>query len=163
MKCLAMYSPGCYIGSDEIDQDLRNICLLVDSHRWHHLHLDNTTWLDTTWHLPTVVTHEFVPAADLGVAVVLVNGWPVVTSVQESSVAAEDDKVEVGGVITHINDVSVVGATTTEKMLGLINKGRRKPISMQVTKCFDNNKEELFPSIVPHLKSVGIDVEELQR
>ena len=108
-----MYSPSCYIGSDEIDQDLSNICLLVDSHRWHHLHLDNTTWLDTTWHLPTVVTHEFVPAADLGVAVVLVNGWPVVTSVQESSVAAEDDKVEVGDVITHINDVSVVGATTT--------------------------------------------------
>ena len=88
----------------------------ADRHRWEHLALDNTSWLDVTWQLPPVVRHEFVPASDLGVAVVLVSGWPVVTSVLETSVAAEDDKVEVGDIVTHINDVSVVGATTMEKI-----------------------------------------------
>ena len=37
--------------------------------------------------------HEFVPASDLGVWVVLAQGRAVVTRVAEASVAAEDGKV----------------------------------------------------------------------
>ena len=65
--------------------------------------------------------------------------------------------------ITHINGVSLIGETNTDKMLSLISKGRRKPISMTVTKCFNAKLERLYPPIVPLLKSVGLDVDEIYR
>ena len=65
--------------------------------------------------------------------------------------------------ITHINGVSLIGETSTDKMLSLISKGRRKPISMTVTKCFNAKLERLYPPIVPLLKSVGLDVDEIYR
>lgn len=72
-------------------------------------------------------------------------------------------QVQVGDVITHINGVSLIGEKSTDKMLSLISKGKRKPISMTVTKCFNVASERLYPPIVPLLKSVGLDVDEIYR
>ena len=83
--------------------------------------------------------------------------------VQPGSVAAEDDKVEVGDVVTHINQESVVGASNTDKLLGLISKAKGKPILLTVTKCFDLETRELSSALLPLIKSAGIDVEDLQR
>merc|ERR1712098_856746 len=94
---------------------------------------------------------------------VLVQGWAVVTNVQETSVAAEDDKVEIGDIITHVNGVSVVGSSSTEKMVNLISDSKRKPVTLTVTKCFDTDSYQLFPPIVPLLKTAGLHVEDLQR
>lgn len=65
--------------------------------------------------------------------------------------------------ITHINGVSLIGEKNTEKMVSLISKGKRKPISMTVTKCFNVTTERLYPPIVPLLKSVSLDVDEIYR
>ena len=104
-----------------------------------------------------------VPTSDVGVNVVLVLGWSVVTSVLPGSVAAEDDKVEVGDIVTHINQESVVGASNTDKLLGLISKAKGKPILLTVTKCFDVETRELSSPLLPLIKAAGIDVEDLQR
>ena len=40
------------------------------------------SWLDLAWTRPLELNHEFVPASDLGVWVVLAGGRAIVTSVQ---------------------------------------------------------------------------------
>ena len=65
--------------------------------------------------------------------------------------------------ITHINGVSLIGEKSTDNIVSLISKGKRKPISMTVTKCFNVTTGRLYPPIVPILKSVGLDVDEIYR
>lgn len=162
-RCLAIYPPDTYLGCQELEDEISCVMEGVDSAFLGNLNLDRNNWLDISWHLPQEQVYEFVPASDLGVWVVLAQGRAVVTWVTEASVAAEDGKVEVGDVITHINRVSLIGEKSTDKMLSLISKGKRKPISMTVTKCFNVTTERLYPPIVPLLKSVGLNVDEIYR
>ena len=148
---------------EEVREEVMRLAGLLDSNTWQELSLQSSVWLDQTWELPTQELLEFVPSLDLGVHVILVQGWPVVTKVQQGSVAAEDDKVEVGDIVTHINRESVVGAGNTDKLLGLISKAKGKPILLGVTKCFDLETSELSPALLPLIKAAGIDVEDLQR
>ena len=148
---------------EEVREEVITLAGLLDTTTWQELSLQSTVWLDHTWDLPTQEVLEFVPSLDLGVHVILVQGWSVVTLVQPGSVAAEDDKVEVGDIVTHINQESVVGASNTDKLLGLINKAKGKPILLSLTKCFDLETSELSSPLLPLIKSAGIDVEELQR
>ena len=161
--CLGMFPVTTFLGHKDYQQRLLQFSKKIDRVTWSCLHLDDAEWLDLSWDQPTQVTHELVPSCDLGVSVTLLEGWPLVTHVQESSVAGEDGKVEVGDVILQINGVNVVGSKTVEKLLNLISKGKRLPMKIKVTKCFDHKSAELFPPLIPFLKSVKIDVEELQR
>ena len=160
---LGMYPPSTLLGTPSGSQATLSLARSVDRHSWTGLDLTNWCWLDMTWTLPVEESHELVPASDLGVYITLVEGKPVVTSVQAGSVAAEDDKVEVGDVITHINDECVMGMNSTDKICRLLNKGKGKPITIKVTKSFDPASQEIFPPLVPLLKKINIDVEELQR
>ena len=148
---------------EEVREEVTRLAGLLDTNTWQELSLQSSVWLDHTWDLPNQEVLEFVPSLDLGVHVILVQGWPVVTMVQPGSVAAEDDKVEVGDVVTHINQESVVGASNTDKLLGLISKAKGKPILLTVTKCFDVETRELSSPLLPLIKAAGIDVEDLQR
>ena len=148
---------------EEVREEDSRLAGLLDTNTWQELSLQSSVWLDHTWDLPNQEVLEFVPSLDLGVHVILVQGWPVVTLVQPGSVAAEDDKVEVGDVVTHINQESVVGASNTDKLLGLISKAKGKPILLTVTKCFDVETRELSSPLLPLIKAAGIDVEDLQR
>ena len=148
---------------EEVREEDSRLAGLLDTNTWQELSLQSSVWLDHTWDLPNQEVLEFVPSLDLGVHVILVQGWPVVTMVQPGSVAAEDDKVEVGDVVTHINQESVVGASNTDKLLGLISKAKGKPILLTVTKCFDVETRELSSPLLPLIKAAGIDVEDLQR
>ena len=160
---LGMYPSSTLLGTPAGSQAILAMARSVDNHTWTDMDLRNLCWLDTTWKLPLEERHELVPTTDLGVYITLVEGKPVVTSVQVGSVAAEDDKVEVGDVITHINDESVLGMNSTDKICRLLNKGKGKPISIKVTKSFEPASQEIFPPLVPLLKRINIDVEELQR
>ena len=148
---------------EEVREEVTRLAGLLDTNTWQELSLQSSVWLDHTWDLPNQEVLEFVPSLDLGVHVILVQGWPVVTLVQPGSVAAEDDKGEVGDVVTHINQESVVGASNTDKLLGLISKAKGKPILLTVTKCFDVETRELSSPLLPLIKAAGIDVEDLQR
>ena len=80
------------------------------------------------------------------------------------SVAAEDGKVERGDVITHINGTNVTGPSqSVDKLVSLVSKAKGKPITMKVTKCFDASKGHIYSAVLPLLKSLGIDTEELRR
>jgi len=163
ISTLGMFPPALFLGSPSGNLAILSMARCLDNHTWTVLDLGNWCWLDTTWELPVEERHELVPAADLGVYITLVEGKPVVISVQAGSVAAEDNKVEIGDVITHINDDSVLEMNSTDKICQLINKGKGKPIAIKVTKAFNPFKQEIFSPLVPLLKRINIDVEELQR
>ena len=79
----------------KVREEMVRLARLLDSTTWQDLSLNCTVWLDVTWHLPAQDLLEFVPSLDLGINVVLVQGWPVVSTVLPGSVAAEDDKVSI--------------------------------------------------------------------
>ena len=160
---LGMYPSYTLLGTQAGSQAALALARSADSQPWTGIDLANWSWLHVTWKLPVVECHELVPASDLGVYVTLVEGMPLVTNVQAGSVAAEDDKVEVGDAITHINTECVIGMNSTDKICKLLNKGKGKPIIIKVTKCFEHEKQEIFQPLVPLLKRINIDVEELQR
>jgi hypothetical protein len=137
ISTLGMYPPSTLLGTPAGSQATLSLARSADSHTWTGLDLHNWCWLDTTWKLPVEERHELVPTTDLGVYITLVGGKPVVTSVQGGSVAAEDDKVEVGDVITHINDECMIAMNSTDKICRLLNKGKGKPITIKVTKSFE--------------------------
>ena len=82
--CLGMYPPSAMLGSSDYQDKLVKMAARVDSTKWTKLMLSWDNWLDVTWDIPEEVIHEFVPTSDLGVCVVMVGGWPLVTSVQEA-------------------------------------------------------------------------------
>ena len=59
---------------------MARLARLVESLPWRRL--GGGSWLDLAWSRPLEVTHEFVPASDLGVWVVLAGGRAIVTRVQ---------------------------------------------------------------------------------
>ena len=59
---------------------MARLARLVEARPWRGL--GGGSWLDLAWSRPLEVTHEFVPASDLGVWVVLAGGRAIVTSVQ---------------------------------------------------------------------------------
>ena len=160
---LGMYPPNNLLGTPDGGRAALSLARTVDSHTWDYLQLNNWCWLDVSWSLPIEETHELVPSADLGVYITLVDGRPVVTNVQAGSVAAEDDKIEVGDVITHINNESVVGMNNTDKICRLLNKGKGKPVTIKVTKSFQPKTQELYPPLIRLMKSINLNIEELQR
>ena len=59
--------------------------------------------------------------------------------------------------------MSVVGEQSTDRLLELLSRGKLRPTEVRVTKCWDPAAGQLWPPLLPLLKSVGIDVEELHR
>ena len=59
---------------------MARLARLVEARPWRGL--GGGAWLGLAWSRPLEVTHEFVPASDLGVWVVLAGGRAIVTSVQ---------------------------------------------------------------------------------
>jgi len=149
------------------DQQIINFAEMLDEQGWQ-LDLENCCWLDCTLELPVRESHLLVPTADLGVYITMVSGKPIVTKVLRGSVAAEDGKVEIGDTITHINNQLVVNTENIsrdgmDRIFDLLGKSKGKPITLTLTKAWNHKKLELFPPIVPVLKQLRINVEDLQR
>ena len=73
-----------YLGSLELEAEVARVARLVEARPWRRLGggLGPGSWLDLAWTRPLELDHEFVPASDLGVWVVLAGGRAIVTSVQ---------------------------------------------------------------------------------
>lgn len=95
----AMYCPcDSILGNEILAEIFMSLLYAVDKISFH-LTLRNATFLDTTWHLGLYKSFEFVPCETLGISVGFAAGIPVVTGVDEGSVAGEDDKIQPGDVL----------------------------------------------------------------
>nr|XP_037272666.1 uncharacterized protein LOC119164555 isoform X1 [Rhipicephalus microplus] len=71
--------------------------------------LRNATFLDETWHLGLYHCFELVPCDTLGISIGFAAGVPVVTQVEEGSVAGEDGKIQVGDVLDDLYGEALKG------------------------------------------------------
>ena len=71
--------------------------------------------------------------------------------------------MEAGDVLTHLMATCLVGVESTDAICRLLTAAKGKPLTLGVTKAWDPTTRELFPALVPLLKKVGLDVEELQK
>ncbi|KAF3429268.1 hypothetical protein E2986_10204 [Frieseomelitta varia] len=136
--------------------------LLQSSKLNFKLDLRNCSFLDETWQLPECLALELVPCKNLGISVCFTKGRALIINLDKNSVAAEDDKVEIGDILDEIN-----GNAITSNTKGQLRKFMRKtmglPVSLYVIKRImrfqHRNKKtcELYAPIVHLIKSSGIE------
>ncbi|KOX68892.1 hypothetical protein WN51_06290 [Melipona quadrifasciata] len=140
--------------------------LLQSSKLNFKLDLRNCSFLDETWQLPECLALELVPCKNLGISVCFTKGRALIVNLDKNSVAAEDDKVEIGDILDEIN-----GNAITSNTKGQLRKFMRKtmglPVSLYVIKNTiqrimrfqHRNKKtcELYAPIVHLIKSSGIE------
>lgn len=130
--------------------------LLQSSKLNFKLDLRNCSFLDETWQLPECLALELVPCKNLGISVCFTKGRALIVNLDKNSVAAEDDKVEIGDILDEIN-----GNAITSNTKGQLRKFMRKtmglPVSLYVIKHRNKKTCELYAPIVHLIKSSGIE------
>ncbi|KAG0721062.1 hypothetical protein GWK47_047209 [Chionoecetes opilio] len=130
------------------------------SHINFDLRLENASFLDETWQLPVYQDHELVPCMDLGLYLGHVCGRAVVVKVEEGSVAAEDNKIEVGDIIAEAFGTCIHG-WRRGRVSALLRQNRGLPVSLRVIKGHMGGGA-VFPGVVPLLHRLHLDVDRLQ-
>ncbi|KAF4519860.1 hypothetical protein B566_EDAN005198, partial [Ephemera danica] len=127
------YFPGSILG-DEILGEIFLSVLLQCSKLKFQLDLNNAMFLDETWQIGLYRKLEIVPCKTLGICVGFVQGKGIVVNVEPASVAAEDEKVQVGDVIDEINGHPVI-ASVRGKLGSIMRQAAGKPISLALVKA----------------------------
>lgn len=110
-RCLlqGVYDPAnSILGNEILAEILLSLLYEVDKVSFS-FRLRNASFLDTTWQLGVYKAFEFVPCSDMGLSVRFASGHAVVTHVQEGSIAAEDDQVQVGDVLDELYGEAING------------------------------------------------------
>ncbi|XP_069979038.1 uncharacterized protein [Penaeus vannamei] len=160
MKCNeGIYEEDSIIG-DEILGEIFLSLLYQCSHLHFDLKLENASFLDETWQLPQYQEYELVPCMDLGVYLGHVSGRAVVVKVEDGSVAAEDNKIEVGDVIDEAFGICING-WRRGRVTALLRQKRGLPVTLKVIKGHYPNGS-VFPGVIPLLRRLHLDVDSLQ-
>ncbi|XP_076460306.1 uncharacterized protein LOC143293378 [Babylonia areolata] len=132
------YDPSSSIVRDDILIEIF-LSLLEEVQRiTFRLNLKNSSFLDETWELAELRDLEFVPCEVLGIQFQSVEGHFLVTDVEKTSVAAEDNKVQVGDILDEMFGHSLKGAKKSKvKELFQLYKGI--PVYASFIKAKDSN------------------------
>lgn len=131
------YDPNSSILRNDILTEIF-LSLLEEVHRiTFRLNLKNASFLDETWELAELRDHEFVPCDVLGIQFQSVDGHLIVTDVERGSVAAEDNKVQVGDILDEMFGHSLKGARKS-KVKELFQLYRGIPVYASFIKAKDS-------------------------
>lgn len=155
-----LYDESHSVLGDEILGEIFLSVLLQCSRLQFRLRLYNASFLDITWLLPHYVKLEFVPCKVLGVCACFVSGKAVIVGVESDSVAAEDDKIEVGDVLDELNGNHIT-STKRGKLSSIMRKASGQPIVVNLIKAHLPLTGDLFPPIRGLLKQALLDPDEL--
>ncbi|XP_021915109.1 uncharacterized protein LOC110827603 [Zootermopsis nevadensis] len=155
-----LYDETISILGDEILGEIFLSVLLQCSRLQFKLHLYNASFLDETWFLPHYLKLEFVPCKVLGICACFVSGKAVIVGIKSDSVAAEDDKIEVGDVLDELNGNHI---TTSKrgKLSSIMRKASGQPIIINVIKAHLSVTGDFFPPIICLLRQAHLDPDEL--
>uniref|UniRef100_T1IN51 RUN domain-containing protein n=1 Tax=Strigamia maritima TaxID=126957 RepID=T1IN51_STRMM len=123
------------------------------------LNVKNASFLDETWLLPIYQSYEFVPCYSLGIKIGYVRGRAIAVNVREGSVAAEDDKVEVGDILDEMYGESLY-LCKKWKIPDLLKHRRGMPIQLDIVKGHYTSGE-LYPPAASVLRQLGVNLENL--
>lgn len=152
---LEYYSNNSILG-DEILAEIFFSVLLQISKIYFRLNLRNASFLDDTWYLTECIIAEFVPCKSLGMSLCFTNGRALIVKIDENSVAAENEEVEIGDVLDEING-SVINSHTSGKLRKIMKHSTTRPLSLHIIKHRMKNSNTIYPPIVELIKNCGID------
>ncbi|XP_016913365.1 uncharacterized protein LOC107998546 [Apis cerana] len=130
--------------------------LLQSSKLNFKLNLRNCSFLDESWQLPECVALELVPCKSLGISVCFTKGRALIVNLDKNSVAAEDDKVEIGDILDEING-NAITSNTRGQLRKFMKKTVGQPVCLYVIKHRNKKTYELYAPIVHLIKSSGIE------
>ncbi|OAD61942.1 hypothetical protein WN48_05509 [Eufriesea mexicana] len=142
------YDKNSILGDNILGEIFLSV-LLLSSKLNFKLNLRNSSFLDESWQLPECLALELVPCKSLGISVCFIKGKALIVNLDKNSVAAEDDKVEIGDVLDEINENAITSNT----------KGQlRKFMEKAVGQPHRNKKTyELYAPIVHLIRNSGIE------
>ncbi|XP_012256436.2 uncharacterized protein LOC105686328 isoform X1 [Athalia rosae] len=149
------YEPHSILGDEILTQILLSV-LLQSTKLNFNLNLKNASFLDDTWQLPECSALELVPCKTLGISVSFIEGKALVVNLEENSVAAEDDKIEVGDVLDEING-NVITASAKGRLGKIMKRAIGRPISIHVVKHRYKQSRDFYGPIVSLIQSSGIE------
>ncbi|KAH0956017.1 hypothetical protein HN011_009694 [Eciton burchellii] len=149
------YDMKSILGDDILREILLSV-LLQCSKLNFKLNLRNATFLDNTWLMLRCVALELVPCKTLGISICFTNEKALIVNVDERSVAAEDNKVEIGDILDEIND-NVINGDSKGKLRKIMKKASGQPIMLHIIKCRTKQSRELYEPIISLIKSSGIE------
>lgn len=152
---LEFYAPGSILG-DAILGEIFLSVLLQLSRLTFKLNLRNANFLDETWQLPDCVALELVPCKNLGVSVCFTKGKALIIALDRKSVAAEDDKVEIGDVLDEING-NAITSRTKGKLRKIMKSAAGQPISLHIIKHRHRETNELYGPVANLMKGSGVE------
>lgn len=157
----SIYDENLSILGDEILGEIFLSVLLQCSRLQLKLCLYNASFLDDTWLLPQYMKLEFVPCKVLGICACFVSGKAVIVGIKSNSVAAEDDKIEVGDILDELNGIHI---TTSKqgKLSSIMRKASGQPVVMNIIKAHLPVTGDLFPPVIGLLRQAQIDPDELR-
>ncbi|XP_049853428.1 uncharacterized protein LOC126334821 isoform X5 [Schistocerca gregaria] len=156
-----VYTSGSIL-SDEIRGEILLSTLMPCSLLNFNLDLDNSSFLDHTWVLPSCITTEFVPCKALGLTLNFVGGRALIMHVKEGSVSAENGLIKTGDILDELNGVHVTNSTR-KKLASIMKKSIAKPITVRIIKAFLHEPDIIYPPILTLLLQAHLDPNELVR
>ncbi|XP_054000614.1 uncharacterized protein LOC128888039 isoform X1 [Hylaeus anthracinus] len=149
------YDKNSILGDDILGEIFLSV-LLQSSKLNFKLNLRNSNFLDESWELPECVALELVPCKSLGISVCFTKGKALIVNLDKNSVAAEDDKVEIGDVLDEING-NAITSNTKGQLRKIMRKSMGQPVSLHVIKHRNKATQEIYPPIVYLIKNSGVD------
>ncbi|XP_011253173.1 uncharacterized protein LOC105249421 isoform X1 [Camponotus floridanus] len=149
------YNLESILGDDILREILLSVLLQCSKFNFK-LNLRNAAFLDDTWQMPPCVVLELVPCKNLGISVCFTKEKALIVNVDEKSVAAEDNKIEIGDVLDEING-NVINGDSKGKLRKIMRKANGQPIILHIIKYRTKKSCQLYEPIVHLIKSSGIE------
>ncbi|XP_011700905.1 PREDICTED: uncharacterized protein LOC105457762 isoform X2 [Wasmannia auropunctata] len=149
------YNLKSILGDDILREILLSVLLQCGKFNFK-LNLRNAAFLDDTWLMPRCVALELVPCKSLGISVCFTNDKALIVNVHEKSVAAEDNKVEIGDVLDEINE-NVINGDSKGKLRKIMRKASGQPVMLHIIKHYTKKSRELYEPIVHLIKNSGVE------
>lgn len=156
-----LYHSESVLGDEILIQILLSVLLQYSKFPFK-LDLSNSSFLDLSWMLPTVLTMELVPCKFVGISVSFSDEKAIIINVDSNSVAAEEGNVEAGDVLDELNGIHLC-LSSRGKLNKIRNKTMRKPVSLKIIKARYSDASDLYPPLIPLLKAIKIDTDMLRK
>ncbi|XP_076302566.1 LOW QUALITY PROTEIN: uncharacterized protein LOC143220866 [Lasioglossum baleicum] len=149
------YDKNSILGDNILGEIFLSV-LLQSSKLNFKLNLRNSSFLDESWQLPECLALELVPCKSLGISLCFIKGKALIVNLDRNSVAAEDDKVEIGDVLDEINE-NAITSNTKGQLRKFMKKTVGQPVSLHIIKHRNKKTYELYAPIVHLIRNSGIE------
>ncbi|XP_031831754.1 uncharacterized protein LOC116426647 isoform X2 [Nomia melanderi] len=155
LMAIEYYDKNSILG-DEILGEIFLSVLLQSSKLNFKLNLRNSSFLDDTWDLPECMALELVPCKSLGISVCFTKGKALIINLDKNSVAAEDDKIEVGDVLDEINGYAIT-SNAKGQLSRIMKKTIGQPVCLHVIKHRHKETQEIYTPIIQLVRNSGAE------